>query len=329
MVRLFLFCCLTAAVTLTAGAAPEPRLKPLAPGDVILTEGPLRAAFEKNRQYLRSLDPDRFLWAFRKTAGLAAPSQPYGGWELPEIEVRGHSTGHYLSALARTVAISKDPELKAKADYLVAELAKCQARFGNGYLSAFPESFFDRVENFQPVWAPYYTIHKIMLGLLDMYRYGGNQQALGVVRGMADYLQRRTDRLSDSQMQRMLNNEYGGMQEVLLNLYSDTSDTRYLRLAERFEKRIFIDPLISHKDVLPGLHANTHIPQIAGAARRYELTGEAPYRKAVEFFWERVAQSQSFATGGSNWREHWLPPSQLSGGIGDQSQEFCASYNLA
>ena len=304
------------------------RLQSFAFGEVTLGPGPLKDAFETNVRYLRSLTPDRYLWTFRKTAGLATPDRPYGGWEEPNGELRGHSIGHYLSACARIIAQTGDPELKKNADYTVAELARCQAKHGNGYLSAYPEEFFDRVERGERVWAPYYTMHKIMLGLWEMHACAGNAQALEVLAGMADYFKRRCDKLDDAQMQKMLNNEFGGMHEVLLNLYASTGEEKYLALARRFVKRSFITPLAEGKDCLPGLHANTHIPQVAGQARAYELTGDEQARKVVEFFWNTLVTTHSYATGGSNVNEAWGPPNKLAATMGATNQEFCTSYNF-
>jgi len=320
----------------TTKAVPEPQAKDVVPvtlnafeyGDVRLLDGILKRAFEKNREYLHRLPPDRYLHMFRKTAGLPAPASPYGGWERPDCELRGHSVGHYLSACARTVAACGDQVLKANADYTVRELAKCQAAHGNGYLSAYPSSFFDRLEErYGRVWAPYYTMHKIMLGLWEMYVYTGNIQALDVLKGIADYFKGRCDKLSDERMQRVLNVEFGGMEEVLLNLYGSTGEKKYLDFARRFEHRSFLDPLSEGKDVLTGRHANTHIPKIAGAARAYELTGDPKYKNIVSFFWDTVARTRTFATGGSNNGEHWGPPNKLAATLSIHTQEFCTSYN--
>lgn len=319
-----------------AAAVQEPVVKDVVPmaleafhyDEVRLLDGMLKRAFERNREYLHRLTPDRYLYMFRETAGLPSPNSPYGGWERPDCELRGHSIGHYLSACARTVAACGDEVLKANADYTVRELARCQAAHGNGYLSAYPSSFFDRLETRSGrVWAPYYTMHKIMLGLWEMYVYTGNRQALDMLKGMADYFDSRCDKLSDEQMQRVLNVEFGGMEEVLLNLYSSTGEKKYLDFARRFEHRSFLDPLSEGKDVLAGLHANTHIPEIAGAARAYELTGDSRYKGIVSFFWDTVAETRSFATGGSNSGEHWGPPNKLAETLSMDTQEFCTSYN--
>src|SRR5262245_20975040 len=250
--------------------------------DVRLLDGPFKQAQKLDQDYLLSLDQDRLLHNFRVNAGLPSAAKPLGGWEAPDVELRGHTVGHYLSALALMYAATDDARFKARADLMVGELAKIQdakaARFHDGYLSAFPEEFFDRVEARQRVWAPYYTIHKIMAGLLDVNQLCGNRQALGVVSKMADWVKFRVDRLTDEQMQASLGTEFGGMNEVLANLYAATGNAEYLRVARRFEHKAIFDPLLRHEDPLNGLHANTQFPKIIGAAREYELTGEERYR---------------------------------------------------
>src|SRR5690242_4649624 len=179
---------------------------------VRLLDGPFRQAMRLDEQYLLSLDPDRLLHNFRVNAGLPSSAKPLGGWEAPDVELRGHSVGHYLSALALIYAGSGDVRFKTRADLMVAELARIQQeqakRFHRGYLSAFPEEFFDRVESRQKVWAPYYTIHKIMAGLLDVSALCGNAQALEVVSGMADWVAFRVGRLSEEQQQAALETEH-------------------------------------------------------------------------------------------------------------------------
>ena len=155
-------CCTLLAASRTVGSDSPTVVPPKVPlkaapfrlDQVQLLDGPFRHARDLDREYLLSLDPDRLLHNFRATAGLPSSAKPLGGWEEPNSEVRGHFVGHYLSACALLVQATGDVQLKTKADYLVAELAKCQEKMGNGYLSAYPESFIDRVETGKPVWAP-------------------------------------------------------------------------------------------------------------------------------------------------------------------------------
>lgn len=296
--------------------------------DVRLLDGPCKVAQEANRRYLHALDADRLLWNFRQNAGLPTPGQPLGGWEKPDVEVRGHFTGHYLSACALMYASTGDEELKARGDKIVAELAKCQQALGGGYLSAFPASFWDRLERDAAPWAPYYTIHKIMAGLFDMYSLCGNRQALEILKGMAGYFKGRFDKLTTWQVDRLLGVEFGGMSEVLHNLYGVTGDPEHLALAHEFDQAGFLGPLALGHDDLTNIHANTHYPKIEGAARRYELLGDLRYRAAVELFWDRVANHRSYATGGSNVGEGWGDPDKLAHTLSANNEESCTTYNM-
>jgi hypothetical protein len=285
---------------------------------------------EADRQYLRSLPPDRLLHTFRINAGLPSTVQPLGGWEAPNCELRGHyAGGHYLSACALMYASTGDENLKKNAALVVSELAKCQAAMKSGYLSAFPVEFFDRLRERQEVWAPFYTIHKIMAGLLDMYVYCGNEQALDTAEKMAGWVGGYSGPLSYEHMQRVLGTEFGGMGEVLSNLYAVTGKEYYLRMAQRFDKKAFFDPLADHRDELKGLHVNTHIPQVIAAARYYELTGERRYRDIAEYFWDEVVSERSYCTGGTSNRETWnTDPGKLSADLGPTTAECCCAYNM-
>src|SRR2546428_4656398 len=205
---------------------------------VRLLAGPFQQEQETNRRWLHSLPSDRLLHTFRLTAGLASSAQPLGGWEKPDCELRGHfAGGHYLSACALAYASTGDDGLKKKADGMVAELAKCQTRQKNGYLSAFPEELFDRLRNGQNVWAPYYTIHKIMAGHLDMYTYCGNEQALATAEGMAGGVGHLGQPRSGEKMGRGLGVEHGGMLEGLCGLYAATRKEEYLFTGRRLAYR--------------------------------------------------------------------------------------------
>lgn len=304
--------------------------RPFPMKQVRLGEGPCKVAMEADRQYLHSLPPDRLLHTFRINAGISSSAQPLGGWEAPDCELRGHyAGGHYLSACALMYASTGDEDLKKNATTVVAELGKCQAALKSGYLSAFPVEFFDRLRERQRVWAPFYTVHKIMAGLLDMYVYCDNEQALDMVQKMADWTAGYTGPLSYEHMQRVLGTEYGGMGEVLCNLYAVTGKEYYLEVAQRFDKRAFFDPLAAHRDELKGLHVNTHIPQVIAAARYYELTGETRYRDIAEYFWDEVVSERSYCTGGTSNGEGWTSdPGKLSKELSTNTTECCCAYNM-
>jgi DUF1680 family protein len=310
--------------------AVVPQASPFPMKDVRLQPGVFSLAAKANRKYLKTLPPDRLLHTFRLTAGLPSAAEPLGDWEKPDCELRGHfAGGHYLSACALAFASSGDEELKRNGDLMVAELAKCQTQHKNGYLSAFPQELFDRLRDGVNVWAPFYTIHKVMAGHLDMYRLSGNEQALETVEKMAGWVRSWSDPLSEQQMQRVLLVEYGGMGEVLANLYGVTGKAEYLNLAKRFDKKGFFDPLAAHRDELKGLHVNTHVPQVIAAARLYELTGDKRYWNIADYFWNEVTSERSYCTGGTSNSELWRSdPGVLSTQLGPQTAEDCCVYNM-
>lgn len=303
---------------------------PFPMSQVRLGDGVCKNAMEADRRFLQSLPPDRLLHTFRVNAGIPSSAQPLGGWEAPDCELRGHyAGGHYLSACALMYASYGDEDLKKNADTVVAELGKCQAALKSGYLSAFPADFFDRLRERERVWAPFYTIHKIVAGLLDMYVHCGNEQALDIVQKMSGWVAGYTGSMSYDHMQRVLGTEYGGMGEVLCNLYAVTGKEYYVHLAQRFDKKEFFDPLADHRDELKGLHVNTHIPQVIAAAREYEVTGDRRYRDIAEYFWNEVVSERSYCTGGTSNRESWnTDPGKLSTELGPSTTECCCAYNM-
>jgi len=343
-----LLCALALALASAVTAAPRElppipadAVTPLAPtdvrpfdlADVALGPGPFRDAMERDRAYLLRLDPDRFLHTFRLNVGLPSTAEPYGGWEAPDVELRGHSAGHYLSACSLMYRSTGDAAFKERVDAMVDGFAACQAAaetagYHAGYLSAFPESFIDRVEAGQWVWAPWYTLHKIMAGLLDAHRLAGNARARGVLVAMADWVAFRVDRLTTEQMQATLDMEFGGMNDVLAGLYALTGDPKHLRLAQAFDHAAVFDPLARGEDPLDGLHANTQIPKVIGAAREYALTGDERYDHISRFFWNRVAQNRSYAIGGNSDREHFFPTTDFARHLSSETAETCNTYNM-
>ncbi|ONI93078.1 hypothetical protein ALI22I_00240, partial [Saccharothrix sp. ALI-22-I] len=228
--------------------------------------------------YLRFIDVDRLLHNFRANHRLSTNgATALGGWEAPNFAFRTHSQGHFLSAWANAWAVLGDTTCRDKANYMVAELAKCQdnnaaAGFNTGYLSGLPESDFDLLEAGTPRGVPYYTLHKTLAGLLDVWRYIGNTQARDVLLRFAGWVDWRTARLSTTQMQATLRTEFGGMNAVLTDLYLQTGDSRWLAAAQRFDHAAVFDPLAAGQDRLNGLHANTQVPKWIGAAREYKAT---------------------------------------------------------
>jgi DUF1680 family protein len=297
---------------------------------VRLTPGIFREQADINERFLDSLVVDRLLHSFRINAGIPSTATPYKGWEDPTCELRGHfSGGHYLSAVALASATSGNSTLKAHGDKLVAGLAQCQKKIGSGYLSAFPLDLFENLVQGKPAWAPFYTYHKIMAGLVDMHQFAGNTDALQIAEGMASWGAEFMGGFGIDQRQRMLRNEYGGMSEVLVSLAAITKKDRYLGAARLFEQPGFLDPLAERRDELQGLHANTHVAKIIGAARTYEVTGDCRYREIAEYFLAEVLTARNYVIGNTSLDEYWkTPPNHLNGTLAWANAECCVAYNL-
>jgi DUF1680 family protein len=314
------------------------RVHPFPMTQVKLLPGLFADAAEWNRGYIQRLPADRLLYNFRANAGLPPGSaQPFGGWEAKAdgkhaTELRGHFTGHFLSASAQLYASAGDQDAKTKADEIVAELARCQQRLGGGYLSAFPTELFDRLDALsQPPWAPFYTIHKIMAGLFDMYTLTGNQDARKVVEGMAEWADQWSGSKTEEHMQGILNVEFGGMAEVLYNLAAATHNDQWAKAGDRFTKKRFVNPLALRRDELRPLHVNTHIPQVIAAARRYEISGDMRFHDVADFFFYEVSSARTYVTGGTSNGEAWLAqPRQLAAELkmSVSTAECCCSYNM-
>ena len=331
-----------AGLTLVRSMAPAELLSAVSPADassrivpfplnaVRLSPGIFKEQAEINARYLDSLAVDRLLHSFRLTAGITSTATPYKGWEEPTCQLRGHfNGGHYLSAAALAFATSGNDVLKKKGDEIVSGLAQCQKKNAAGYLSAYPTDLFEQLAAGKPVWAPFYTYHKIMAGLLDMYVLTGNSDALQIAEGMAHWVGDFFMGIGAEQRQRMLRNEYGGMNEALVNLAALTKKNRYIEIAHIFEQSSFLDPLAERRDELQGLHANTHVPKIIGAARMYEVTGDRRYRQIAEYFLEEVLTARNYAIGNTSLDEHWRTlPGQLKGSLAWKNAECCVAYNL-
>jgi len=313
----------------TRGVADPSIVRPFDLAGVQLKPGPFLDAAEIAHRHLLSVDPDRLLHMFRVTAGLPSSAEPLGGWEAPVNELRGHYTGHFMSGCALMSTSMRDPELRKRGAYVVSVLAQCQQAHGNGYVSAFPEEFFDRLREGKNVWAPFYTIHKIMAGLLDTYTYAGNAQAMTVLTGLATWTRGWVSPLGDEAMARVLEREYGGMNEVLYNLAAVSGDAQWADLAHRFDHERVFAPLADGRDELKGLHVNTTIPKIIGAARRYEVVGDSRYHAVADYFWREVTGHRAYCTGGTSNGENWgAPPDVLSTQLSGYTQECCTTYNM-
>lgn len=305
--------------------------------EVRLLSGPFYEAQQRELTYLLTVQPDRLLAWFRKNAGLTPKAEVYGGWESRGCA--GHSLGHYLSGCALMYASTNDSRLKEKVDYIVNELAECQIAGKTGLVCAIPEAerIFTEISrgkihskgfDLNGGWVPWYVLHKEFAGLLDAYRYCGNDQALEVVRKLGDWAVQITSQLNDEQFEIMLHCEFGGMNDVLAELYAITGSKSFLDLAHRFYHHRVLDSFAQEIDTLSGLHSNTQIPKFIGLARLYEMTNNETYRKAVEFYWERMVGFHSYVNGGNSLNEHLGEPGQLNDRLGPNTAETCNTYNM-
>jgi DUF1680 family protein len=355
-IRPFILLALVMAIQcLAAGEAQNPAVKdfenkilqarPLPLSAVRLLGGPLKKAQDATAEYLLSLEPDRMLAGYRIRAGLEPKAEGYGGWDAVDSrQLTGHIAGHYLSAVSLMYAATGNQEFKKRADYLVAEFKDVQAKRGDGYLGAIVDrdgidgrELFERLSrgeirsggfDLNGLWSPWYTLHKTYAGLRDAFRYTGNTTALEVEIKFAAWAEKILAPLGENQIQRMLNTEFGGMNEVLVDLYADTGDKRWLDLSSKFEHRSFVLPLQRHQDILEGKHGNTQIPKMIGSADRYAYTGATGDILAAAFFWDQVAGEHSYATGGHGHDEYFGEPGKLADRVDGRTAESCNVYNM-
>ena len=304
-------------------------------GEVRLLESRFKDNMDRDSVWMVSIDVDRLLHSFRTTAGVYAGREggymtvkKLGGWESLDCELRGHVTGHLLSAYSLMYAATGSDVFKLKGDSLVSGLAEVQKVYGTGYLSAFPEELINRNIRGKSVWAPWYTLHKILSGLIDQYLYSGNIQALDIAAGMGDWAYGKLHNLDDDTRRRMIRNEFGGINESFYNLYALTGDERYKWLAGFFYHNEVIDPLKKNIDDLGTKHTNTFIPKVLAEARNYELSGDAVSRNLSEFFWKTMIDKHSFAPGCSSDKEHFFDTGKFSKHISGYTGETCCTYNM-
>ena len=314
------------------------RALPFSIDRVKLLAGPFLRAEQLDLITLLAYDPDRLLSGFFTEAGLKPKADHYMGWENESLA--GHSLGHYLSACSMMFQATADRRLLERVNYIVGELMLVQEANGNGYLGAIPKGkkiFEEEVSmgeirakgfDLNGLWSPLYTMHKILAGLRDAYRYCGNEAALETEEKFADWIAMIIRPLNEEQIQSMLKCEYGGINETLADLYADTGERKYLALAEKFYQRAILDSLKAGRDILQGRHCNTNIPKLIGLARIYELTGDTSDRYASEFFWQTVTVHHSYVTGGNGNREYFGAADSLKNSLGPETTESCNVYNM-
>lgn len=307
-------------------------------GDITLLDGPLKHARDLNVQVLLKYDCDRMLAPYRKEAGLQPCKPSYPNWD----GLDGHVGGHYLSALAINAATGNE-ECRKRMEYMISELqlvldannqrpeAWCHNYIGGVPNSAKMWTAFSKGD-FGPyfgTWAPFYNIHKMYAGLRDAWLYCGNEQAKNLFLKFCDWAVDITRDLNDEQMEKMLGNEHGGMNEVLADAYAITGEQKYLDCARRFSHRMLLVPLENGKDCLDNMHANTQIPKVIGYQRIAELAHDVQYHNASEYFWEIVTRQRSLALGGNSRREHFPTKENCIDYINDiDGPESCNTYNM-
>lgn len=293
---------------------------------VTLQEEELKHAFVLEKKYLLSLDVDRLLSGFRETAGIKPVKEAYAGWERTEI--RGHTLGHYLTAVSQAYRVSGEEIFLNRAVCAVDGLAACQAV--DGYLFAWDREIFDRVEQKKPAWVPWYTMHKILGGLLSAYRLLGYEPAYAAALRLGEWIYNRCRDWDEARKKVVLSVEYGGMNDVLYELYELSGEQRFLAAAHQFDELELFQKLHDGEDILNGLHANTTIPKILGALRRYLVLGEEAkfYRETAEQFWELVVSHHTYITGGNSEWEHFGEPDILDAERTACNCETCNTYNM-
>ncbi|MBO6029290.1 MAG: glycoside hydrolase family 127 protein [Bacteroidales bacterium] len=317
------------------GIAAEPVRQSFEPQDVTLLPSRFRDNFQRDSAWIMSIPAESLLHSFRTSAGVFSGNEggyfvtrKLGGWESLDCELRGHTTGHLLSALATLEAATGSPAVRVKADSLIAGLAAVQEAYGTGYLSAYPEGLIDRNIRGERVWAPFYTLHKILQGLLDQHRLCGREDALRIARGMGDWAADKLLGLSDDTRRRMIRNEFGGYNDAMYQLYGQTGDARHLAVARFFYHDEKVDPLKAGNPDLGTNHANTFIPKVTAEARNYLQTGAEDSRRAAEFLFYTLVRAHAFATGEVSDKEHLFDPATESRHLTGYDGENCCTFNL-
>lgn len=319
--------------------AVEDTARPLPLTAVRLTGGPLKKAQDLDAAYLLSLDPDRMLAFYRKRANLPMNADGYTGWDADGRQLTGHIAGHHLSAVSLMYSATSDSRFKQRADYIVNGIKTCQDANADGFAGALPnvkEAFAEvskgniKAANFDlnGLWSPWYTLHKTFAGLRDAYRHTGNQTALEVAVKFGGWAEKYLAPMDDATIQRMLACEFGGMNEMMADLFADTGDKKWLALSYKFEHKAVLDPLKRGDDPLSSLHGNTQVPKLIGSAARYAYAGNADDLKAATVFWDRVVNHHTFATGGHGKDEYFREPDHLGNITDGRTAETCNVYNM-
>ncbi|RRN77472.1 hypothetical protein EIM50_19455, partial [Pseudoxanthomonas sp. SGD-10] len=300
--------------------------------DVKLLDGPFKHACNLNTEVLLKYDVDRLLAPYLKEAGLSPKAESFQNW----IGLDGHVGGHYLSALAIHYAATGNQKCKERMIYMLSELKRCQEKNGNGYIGGVPngKKLWEDIQKGNPAvvwdyWVPWYNVHKMYTGLRDVWLYAKDEQAKKMFLDFCDWGISIVGNLSDAQMESMLANEFGGMNEVYADAYQMTGNQKYLRMAKRFSHKEIFDSMARKVDNLDNKHANTQVPKAVGYQRVAELTNDPNYITASNFFWETVVHNRSLSFGGNSRREHFPAQEDISSYMEErEGPESCNTTNM-
>ncbi|MDI9508524.1 MAG: hypothetical protein GX319_00355 [Clostridiales bacterium] len=300
---------------------------------VKIHDSELRRREQANKEYLMKLSSDNLLLNYRVEAGRftarEVPADAHTGWESPVCQLRGHFLGHWLSAAAIHYHTSKDKDIKAKADLIINELEECQKDNGGQWIGPIPEKYLHWIANGKHIWAPQYNLHKIFMGLVDMYIYADSKKALDIADRFADWFVQWSGTFTREKFDDILDFETGGMLEVWADLLHITENEKYKTLLHRYYRARLFEPLLEGKDPLTNMHANTTIPEVLGCARAYEVTGDTKWLDIVHVYWKCAVTDRGYlATGGQTSGEVWMPKNKMKARLGDKNQEHCTVYNM-
>ncbi|MCL2006827.1 MAG: glycoside hydrolase family 127 protein [Treponema sp.] len=313
-------------------------------GEVKLLPGHFNDNRLRFEEFLLTCNDDQFLYNFRRASGLdPKDAPPMTGWDSPDGNLRGHTTGHYLSGLALAFAGGRENKerFKRKIDYMIDSLEECQnslevsGEYSPGFLSAYSEEQFNKLEEYEvypKIWAPYYTLHKIMAGLLDCYEYGGNPKALVIAEKLGLWVHARLSKLPHAQLNKMwsmyIAGEYGGMNEVMARLFKISKKPEYIESAAFFENEKLFIPMAHNINTLCDIHANQHVPQIVGAFEVFRQTGDNRCYDIARNFWHFATDAHIFSLGGIGEGEMFKEPNSIAAYLTDKTAESCVSYNM-
>lgn len=301
----------------------------------LIEDSPFYQRSMTDLRYLLGLREEYLLQNYYLEAGLLRAhgfwddTSYHKGWEDPSCQLRGHFLGHWLSAACYLYVLTADSRLKGKIDYVISELERCQKRNGNGWVGPIPEKYLEWIARGEKVWAPHYTLHKLLMGLVHAAELLSNMRALEIAAKFAEWFKKWTSSLDFQKMQDILDVETGGMMEAFGDLYALTKNPDHLQLMKKYEHKRLFDKLIEGKDILTNRHANTTIPEVHGICRAYEITAEKQYLDIMLAYWkEAVTNRGNYISGGQSLGEIWGPKEALDARLGHKTQELCTVYNM-